>query len=1323
MLERADASTLPHETFHFLSEVLGDLAQRKDAPELIKRDYADLLKEMGYDSHEQRVEASKERGALDAKEAKGEKLTDAERARQAELHAKEEKVTEAFTKYVAEGQAPSSDLVPTFSRLRTWLADLYRKATTSPLTEPSPKAREVFGRILAGDAEVKRAQAAAEATRPWADLASKMSPEERKSYEETTARADERARTETIRKLAEANHRENVGHLKAERERLRSEAEADLDKDPVYRAIKYLQDGELPGGTPDALKGEDGKPFKLDRAALVKKYDAETVRALPRGIFAPKGEGASADDLAELLGFQSGGELVQKLLDAQPRNKVVEARVNQRMEDLHGAALKDAPQALADEASAALHNDAALQKVLMERRKLMELAAPGKGGHALDLSPEYLKRTAEGLIDKKTVRELTGGKDGAAGYYLRAERTAAQRMRKAFEAGKYEDALAQNEKVLVNMHLYREARAARERLEIAGDAIQQSADVPWRTALGKADVALTPEGQPVVHTYLGAHDAILQAVNAMPASGAPDLGALDRFVAAAGDRIGFDAGAIRDLVAHPQAWDDLTREQAEQVLAAVKNIRHLANDQLKITVAGKQLDKATWFKDAAERAAKTAQLKPRSPNSSGETAGEKLGKAIRGADAYLTSIATYVDTLDGGDRNGPWHKLFIDEYRDARQKLVELDKEIVGKVRAAMEQMPKRLRARADEVVPGLDKLLPPSEAYVKSGVRGLSTRSDLWVLFLNSGNADNIQRLRDGNGWSDEARQQALQHLTPEEAKFLQGLLDTIDSLHPELAKVYERRKGLPLGKVEATPITIRGETFRGGYFPIKYDPSVSPQGARQMVDVEKKLFGPSLAPPTPYSGHTKERMEKVLAPLSMEWGGVTPHLAQVAQDIAMGDFARKAGSVVADPRFAPIVDKALGHERTALFMPWLKDIANDRSMSAMAAAEGQPGFIRSLMAMGRSRYARGVMALNLPSMLAHLTDPLAALGDTSGPVEMAARAARIPGAYLKTLASWKAGPRDEWALSKEISYRDARETANIRKELERVKLPENVFLRGAAKVSDVAEHVSTLVRHQLDMFHSKVLWQVGFDEGIAKGMTREEAAKAGDDLLAKTLPSGDIAERPIILRSKHDIAAVVTFYGYANRMYQLWVHSPISRAVDAWTGPEATPMSRLRSAGDLAAKWITMGAIAALGAKLAGRGPTDDDDKKALLLKGAGATGWMARRILLEPTNTLPIIGPALEGLADGREVSVRTAPGAQVITDTASRLERAIQKAQAGEGGDALVWELLALTTGTLLGPTGQLERTGGYVRSAGAGELPPQGPGDVATGLIYGPPRSP
>jgi hypothetical protein len=96
LLKDANLSTFIHESGHFFTEVLGDLAERPDAPQQIKDDYAALLKFVGVDSRD---------------------------AIRTEHH---EQLAQAFEKYIMEGNAPSVELHGMFQRMKAWMIGVYK---------------------------------------------------------------------------------------------------------------------------------------------------------------------------------------------------------------------------------------------------------------------------------------------------------------------------------------------------------------------------------------------------------------------------------------------------------------------------------------------------------------------------------------------------------------------------------------------------------------------------------------------------------------------------------------------------------------------------------------------------------------------------------------------------------------------------------------------------------------------------------------------------------------------------------------------------------------------------------------------------------------------------------------------------------------------------------------------------------------------------------------------------------------------------------------------------------------------------------------------
>jgi hypothetical protein len=113
------------------------------------------------------------------------------------------------------------------------------------------------------------------------------------------------------------------------------------------------------------------------------------------------------------------------------------------------------------------------------------------------------------------------------------------------------------------------------------------------------------------------------------------------------------------------------------------------------------------------------------------------------------------------------------------------------------------------------------------------------------------------------------------------------------------------------------------------------------------------------------------------------------------------------------------------------------------------------------------------------------------------------------------------------------------------------------------------------------------------------------------------------------------------------------------------------------------------------------------------------IALRIALEPFNTVPFLGSALEKGLTGGKVNMRTSPELGVLEDVVKRIgELAHSAKSSGSSSSAdVLWKAIEGIT-AVAGPAGQAHRTFGYASKLQSGEAQPRGPLDVAGGLIYG-----
>lgn len=1292
---KGDRSTFAHETAHFLSWGLHELAQSDLATPGVRADYDNLLKWAGYRSSEERLAANEERSGLERKTTR----TPDEEARLKHLTAKEERISHGWEQFLAEGVAPSEKLAGVFNRFKKWMQRIYKgvvgiqsqfRGTYGEELNLSDDVRAIFGRMLAVNDSVQAALTELGHDLPTDDLAAAMTPTEREEYRKALAASMEKADHDVTRRAIELEQEREK--LTEERDRVTQDVANELDAQPVYRAMRYLQNGELADGQGNVVKGKEipslfldeyGQPKKLSRKAFVEKYGPDAARRMPRGVFdSTKKGGASVEELSTLLGFESPDAFVGAMQKTESRDAVLSRQVQERMDATYGPALKAIQEAAMD----AVHNDDSARATLLELRAMAKDVDPSIARRVQSIKLAVVKETAERMVGETKVGDLDPTR------YARAERSSALRAAELRGAKRTESAIDHQETRLLNQNLYMAARDALAEVEGARSKLESTSE-NTRANLGKADPS-----------YRDVHDAILQAVGLMDGKPGADAVGLDQMLKVMeGDAqdVAFDVSLVRRLLSAPTSWDELRVNQAREVADAITNIRHAARQRLELDLAGKKQTKDAWFTDLDAHVARRPELpsEPYTKNEAALTLAQKIRRKGRDADGMLDDVAeTFAHMLDVGDREGPVSRLLIDERLACREKANELAKTVLEPLQEKFENIPEDIRKRMDDRVDVGELLQVPEN----SGPRldPIFTRSDLWSLFLNWGSESNRQRIRDGNGWSDDSVNQALSLLTKPEAEFLQGIFDVSEKLYPELAKAHERRTGLKLGKVDSAEIVINGEKYSGGYHPLRYDSRFAKQGEMQEGDLVKTLFQPNYVRPTTPASHRKGRVERVNAPVDLSWGVVPAHFAQVVHDIAFGDWVRQAGSIVMDPRFKGVSERYLGRERSKQFVPWLRDVANAKADSASAVSSG---IMREMGSFARARLTASVMAWNIRNVLQGMADPwLSPLEGVSN--------RHVTAAYLKMMnpAAWNEHP--ELALSKELAYREERYADNLRSSLGDA---------GRAKgrgVSEAITHTGLKLYEIVDGFSTRVVFKAAFDQAIAEGRTDKEAASFADDVIRKRFAAHDIAEKAQILRSKNGLAGLLVFYSYSSRNYNSLRRAWDDRFV-AMNAKDATTKSKVEATAELAAKMMTFGLVSAAGAYLAGRGPRKDEDK----------AGWLARRMVLEPLNTVPFVGPIIESAIDktiagggGRKFSARSAPELAFAEDVVNTLGDLAAKAHKGDSsaGERALLAAQALTF-MLGGPTAQVGRSAKYIEKVRSGDARPRGPGDVAAGLIYGP----
>lgn len=425
LTSKADKTTFLHESAHVFFELLADAAERPDAPEGIRDDYAAILKWAGADSR---------------KDVK------------TEHH---EKFARAWERYLAEGKAPSAALVGAFQRFKLWITNVYK--TLSKLGDLNDEVRGIFDRLLATDAEI----AAARRTTGFDVGAfrtieeSGMTPEEWRDYLRVRAAASSNAAQAAARRVLADKLRETEDWWRAEEDALLEAADKAYDELPAQRARAALQGVELDREAVAAAVGEAAaERFKTASGAIA---------------------GESADEFADLHGFPTGEAMLKAVAALPSRESWTRSEARRQMEERHPDIANDIRR------MRALAEKRLQTEPFTARTLVAEWAALRKKAGLPPTAPiDAVRNAAKQIAAGKTIGRLN------VGNVLAQERSAAEKCAKAVATGNYEQAATFKQQQLLNMFLHGALTEARDERDAFLERATRASKPASRAKLGKA---------------------------------------------------------------------------------------------------------------------------------------------------------------------------------------------------------------------------------------------------------------------------------------------------------------------------------------------------------------------------------------------------------------------------------------------------------------------------------------------------------------------------------------------------------------------------------------------------------------------------------------------------------------------------------------------------------------------------------------------------------------------------------------------------------------------------------------------------------------------
>lgn len=1324
LFKDANLSTFIHESGHFFLDTLAARAAGADAPAQVKADMATVLKWFGVESLERWRSMS-----LDE---------------QRDSH---ERFARGFEAYLLEGRAPTPELQPLFSRMRSWLVALYRDLTGierdgGQKIELDPDIRQVMDRLVASEDAIAEAQHVRGMLPLFGVKPEHMSEEEFADYR-AQAEAATRAATDALadrtlgdlRWLSNAKGRalrEIQRQAQAVREAIREKVTAAVDAMPVFRAKAALdaagdrhpehtqalaawraERDQQPAEGRAAWMAEHPRPerpatptdaWKTARAAreaeLVAAEKArvtEGKKGLEKGQALAKAKREMANNVErDLLAWEKENPRPKDEGPAVDHDLIAEQHgfVNGQdmLEHVHAAGdREDVIRAMTDQRMLQEHGDLTSPKAIEQaadraihtQARARFIATELRALAKATGSARLLAKAAEEAAHASVAQKRV--REISPTQYTVSEGRAAREADKAFKAGDVQTAAVQKRAQLLSHALAKASMDARE--EVAA-GLKYLARFRKDSTLSKIDLPFREQILAILaKTDLRQGTTLTSLANKQSLA---DWVAAQR---AAGNEPGIDPRLLEWTGV--QSYKDMTMEEFRGLVDSVRSIEKIGRNEKEILDGAKR---RSIEEAEAEVVASIGQLRQRDPTSNrGLSRLSKkwlsLKSTVASMDASLLKMEQVIDWLDGHDPNGPLNRLIFRRIAEAAGHENDLHTELTRRMRALAKDMPANFGHDLDK------RLILDGLIDSKTGQPVVLLKRELIAAALNTGNESNYGKLLRGEGWSQQALEAAFdKHLTADDWKFISGTWRTVESLWPEITALERRLGNLAPEKVEPRQVTNRHGTFEGGYYPVVYDPERSTDAADRGLKSSESLFENSYQRATTSTGHTKGRVDYA-APILLSLDVLPRHLSQVTHDIAFREAIIDADRFLRRPGVRQAIEAALGPEIYRQFRPWLQAMANDRVYDARGLAfwDKVAHWARTSTTMVGLGYRFSTMAIHGATAMSNSVGEIGSRWMVSGAHSFFGSPAKM------------AATRDfVFERSAEMRNRMNEVDRDIRDQLREMDANVTPGVIGATRdVLRGAKRSAFYGVAMLDMASAMPTWMGAYNKAMHEGASEEDAAYAADKAVRNAHGGTGTKDLAAVQRGPEFMKLFTMFYSFWNHFYNRQRdigRTAVSGARELGAGNYAG--ARRDFAMVLARSWFYFVVPQLIHAALKSK---SKDDQESWL-------AWAAEEIGVGLFSGIPGARDVANAVSTGRDYQPTPIVS---IAKTVSGVAKDIEGEIDGSGPTDRWLEHAAQTAGYVFGlPTGQAGATGQFLWDLGEGKQSPQDLADWWNGVVHG-----
>lgn len=710
--------------------------------------------------------------------------------------AQHEVFADMFTMYLREGKAPTAKIASAFNKVVTWLRRLFFGTDTNDNGEIvlmgnqlTDDIRDVFARVFAEQAKIDEYAAVQDVTFTRSELAKVQLPE---SVKEKLTGIDDKLK-DTIQT---SFHQEVSYKINAEKKKWGEEARELTANIPLFKAF--------------AAVVKPTSEYKLDLEELggrVSEADLKAIRQRNNRLVQKEGKGMPVDMFLEEFGFESLDQFITQVRTL-PGERQMQSEYKRNAEkeffktfDVE-AFFYDHTDFLADYYGK-IHDYARATNGLKSRATSEDI----KTETSIDFSNSEAGKASEA----KALGGIKGSLRDSQAALLKDD------MQKAYEKTrgvlisaeriklikKFRDNVAKTKKALKAEKKHPGGKSMDEEFRNLyfdtaykfGFLTEKQLPKDHRTSALKIEDILGPAkdqyGTPL--SYDTHEDIFGAVVNAAP-------GVVD--------------------------YKTMTVKDVRQVMDALKEIRSLGKDKL----ARERGDYQLGIDRVAEtlllqNAGKQGKGYVQETDSSGlfrkffpGAKGAKTEKAIRSALAKTTKPIFALRMADGGlsfeGKTGVLEDQIVDQYYRAENKKLAIQRELHDILNAATNHLHIQMYDNKNRV----ETSVPVPAIMQKHGQDWTYER--VAAVALNRGNEYNLNAIMQGYDMTlDQINTLLEEVLTEEDMLAIQKVWDAAERLHTYMSEEYRQRHYRALNKVPGNSFTFKGNTYQGGYYPVKFD------------------------------------------------------------------------------------------------------------------------------------------------------------------------------------------------------------------------------------------------------------------------------------------------------------------------------------------------------------------------------------------------------------------------------------------------------------------------------------------------------------------------